>query len=129
MNTTDLKFALEHMGVQVTEDDCFRMIMDADPENIGKIQYSQFKRQVYQLNEDRQMSNDKELLDAFVAMGGQPNGDGFINADTLIKTIKKDFEMTIDIENLILQIDEDGSGEIEFGEFKSLLGEEGGNDD
>ena len=35
MNTTDLKFALEHMGVQVTEDDCFRMIMDADPENIG----------------------------------------------------------------------------------------------
>ena len=62
-------------------------------------------------------------------MGGQPNGDGFINAETLVKTIKEDFEMTIDIENLILQIDEDGSGEIEFGEFKSLLGEEGGNDD
>jgi Ca2+-binding EF-hand superfamily protein len=29
--------------------------------------------------------------------------------------------MTIDIEKLILEIDEDGSGEIEFDEFKALL--------
>jgi len=29
--------------------------------------------------------------------------------------------MTIDIEALIKEIDEDGSGEIEFGEFKTLL--------
>lgn len=29
--------------------------------------------------------------------------------------------MTIDIEALILEIDEDGSGEIEFDEFKALL--------
>ena len=51
-------------------------------------------------------------------MGGQPDGDGFIDADKLINTIKNEFEMTIDIENLILEIDEDGSGEIEFDEFK-----------
>ena len=29
--------------------------------------------------------------------------------------------MTIDIEKLIEQVDEDGSGEIEFDEFKQLL--------
>ena len=29
--------------------------------------------------------------------------------------------MTIDIEKLIEEIDEDGSGEIEFDEFKALL--------
>ena len=29
--------------------------------------------------------------------------------------------MTIDIEKLIMEIDEDGSGEIEFDEFKQLL--------
>lgn len=54
-------------------------------------------------------------------MGGQPDGDGSIDADKLIKTIKNDFEMTIDIENLILMIDEDGSGQIEFDEFCELL--------
>ena len=37
--------------------------------------------------------------------------------------------MTIDIENLILEIDEDGSGEIEFDEFKELLGAGGDDDD
>tara|TARA_B110001450_G_C17452426_1_gene412604 strand:- start:128 stop:229 length:102 start_codon:yes stop_codon:yes gene_type:complete len=30
--------------------------------------------------------------------------------------------MTIDIEKLIAEVDEDGSGEIEFDEFKDLLG-------
>ena len=39
----------------------------------------------------------------------------------LIKTIKEEFEMTIDIEALIAEVDEDGSGEIEFDEFKELL--------
>lgn len=61
------------------------------------------------------------MLDAFVAMGGQPDGDGSIDADQLIHTIKKEFEMTINIEELIQAVDEDGSGEIEFDEFKMLL--------
>ena len=33
--------------------------------------------------------------------------------------------MTIDIEKLIEEIDEDGSGEIEFDEFKALLQDDG----
>ncbi len=43
-------------------------------------------------------------------MGGQDDGDGAINAEKLIYTIKVEFEMTIDIEALIKEIDEDGSG-------------------
>ena len=34
-------------------------------------------------------------------MGGEPDGDGAINAEKLIATIKVEFEMTIDIEKLI----------------------------
>ena len=51
--------------------------------------------------ENEQGSSDADLLDAFVAMGGQPDGDGSIDADKLIATIKEEFEMTIDIEGLI----------------------------
>ena len=51
-------------------------------------------------------------------MGGQADGDGSIDADKLIDIIKNEFEMTINIEELIKEIDEDGSGEIEFDEFK-----------
>ena len=67
----------------------------------------------------RLLGNDEgELLDAFVAMGGEPDGEGCIDARKLIATIKEEFEMTIDIERLIEEVDEDGSGEIEFDEFK-----------
>ena len=54
-------------------------------------------------------------------MGGQPDGEGFIDAQKLIRIIKNEFEMTIDIEKLIADIDEDGSGEIEYDEFRNLL--------
>ena len=50
-------------------------------------------------------------------MGGEKNGEGFIDANKLVKIIKTDFEMTIDIEKLIAEIDEDGSGNIEYDEF------------
>ena len=63
-------------------------------------------------------NDESELLDAFVAMGGEPDGEGCVDARKLIATIKEEFEMTIDIERLIEEVDEDGSGEIEFDEFK-----------
>ena len=54
-------------------------------------------------------------------MGGLPNGEGYIDAEKLIRIIKNEFEMTIDIEKLIQDIDEDGSGKIEYDEFRNLL--------
>ena len=45
-----------------------------------------------------------------MALGGLPNKDGFIDAKRLIDIIKNQFEMTIDIEKLIDDIDEDKSG-------------------
>ena len=66
-------------------------------------------------------NNEEDTLDAFVAMGGMEDGDGAIDADRLIRIIKDEFEMTIDIEKLIKDIDEDGSGEIEYDEFRNLL--------
>ena len=93
------------------------MIATADPANTGTIQFNQFKDLVDEKRSNEGGSTEEELLEALVAMGGQPDGDGFIDADKLIHTIKNEFEMTIDIEKLILDIDEDGSGEIEFDEF------------
>ena len=67
------------------------------------------------------MSVEEETLDAFVALGGEENRDGYIDARRLIQIIKHEFQMTIDIEKLISDIDEDGSGKIEYEEFLTLL--------
>ena len=67
------------------------------------------------------VDNEEDTLDAFVSLGGEAGGEGIVDAKKLIDIIKNQFEMTIDIEKLIEEIDEDGSGEIEYSEFKSLL--------
>jgi len=54
-------------------------------------------------------------------MGGNSDSSGHVDAEKLIKIIRDEFEMTIDIERLIKEIDTDGSGEIEYDEFKTLL--------
>ena len=63
----------------------------------------------------------QDLIDAFNAVGGGPGEEGCVDAECLIQIIKREFQMTIDIEKLIEEIDEDGSGEIEFDEFELLL--------
>jgi hypothetical protein len=40
------------------------------------------------------------IVDAFVAMGGQPDKSGHVDAEKLIYVIKNEFEMTINIEVL-----------------------------
>lgn len=68
--------------------------------------------------------DDTDMLDAFMACGGNADKSGCVERSTLVRIIKQDFGLEIDIEELIDAIDADGSGEIEFGEFKELLSPE-----
>ena len=131
IGVNELKKALERVGETVSDDQVYWMIAMADPENKGFINFAQFKMIIEEKRENERGSTEEDLLDAFVAMGGEPDGDGAINAEKLIATIKNEFEMTIDIEKLIEEIDEDGSGQIEFDEFTALLqaGAPGEDDD
>lgn len=121
MQTSDLKQALQNLGEKVSDTAVFRMIADVDPNNTGILNFLSFKELVVTKRESERSTSDADLLDAYVAMGGDQDGGGCVDAEMLIKTIKEEFEMTIDIEALIAEVDEDGSGEIEFDEFKELL--------
>ena len=116
---------LEQMQIKISEQEIFKIIAEIDPENTGEISYAPFKQRICEREVERLLGNDEtELLDAYVAMGGESDGGGCVDATKLIYTIKQEFGMTIDIEKLIDEIDEDGSGEIEFDEFKALLANE-----
>ena len=120
--SSEVKHVFEMMGVKEDDEDIFRLLSDIDPDNTGLIHYSDFKVRVLERELARLLGSDEsELLDAYVAMGGDEDGGGCVDAKKLIQTIKHEFQMTIDIEKLIEEIDEDGSGEIEFDEFKALL--------
>ena len=87
----------------------------------------EFKRVIGEQKKFQGCSNAEDTLDAFVAMGGESDGEGYIDASRLIDIVKNEFQMTIDIESLIREIDEDNSGQIEYEEFMALL-TTGGNE-
>ena len=76
----------------MSDDQIYKMISEIDPGNSGMIPYSEFKSRVVEAEVQRIMGSDEtELLDAFVAMGGQPDGEGCVDANKLIQTIKEEF--------------------------------------
>ena len=118
----ELRQVLEAMGQKPTEEELFQMISEVDDNMSGSIDFGEFLK-VIETQKERaaQFDDESDLIDAYVACGGEPDKSGHVDAEVLIKIIKHDFGLTIDIEELIKAIDTDGSGEIEFEEFKELL--------
>ena len=113
---------LEAMGQNPTEDELFPIVSQVDENMSGAINFGDFLKVV----EDQKtiadkLSSDNDMIDAFVACGGNADRTGHVMRNVLIKIIKEDFGLTIDIEDLIDKVDTDGSGEIEFEEFAVLL--------
>lgn len=118
----ELRQVLEAMGQKPTEEELFQMISEVDENMSGCIDFAEFLK-VIENQKDRAENYDDEsdMIDAFVACGGLPDKSGHVKRETLIRIIKVDFGLTINIEDLINKVDQDGSGEIEFEEFKTLL--------
>jgi Ca2+-binding EF-hand superfamily protein len=118
----ELRQVLEAMGQKPTEEELFQMISEVDENMSGNIDFAEFLKVIENQKERAENFDDEsDMIDAFVACGGDSDKGGHVTRDTLIKIIKYDFGLTIDIEDLINKVDTDGSGEIEFDEFKQLL--------
>ena len=118
----ELRQVLEAMGQKPTEEELFQMISEVDDNMSGSIDFGEFLKVIENQKERAENFDDEnDMIDAFVACGGKPNKEGHVKRETLIQIIKVDFGLTINIEELINKIDSDGSGEIEFDEFKILL--------
>ena len=71
INSSEVKFVLEMIGIKFSEDEMYKMISEIDPENTGLIYYADFKPIIVEKEISRIKGSDEiELLDAFVAMGG-----------------------------------------------------------
>ena len=117
----DLINALEMMGISAKREEIIKLMNEFEGANNNVIEYDDFLKVLafYRMIDDNKDEND--FVDAFVAMGGNSDMSGHIDAQKLIQVIKEEFNMTIDIVKLIEDVDEDGSGKIEYGEFKTLL--------
>ncbi|CAD8195267.1 unnamed protein product [Paramecium octaurelia] len=121
LEVEELQKILEEFGHKPSKEELQQMIIQVDVKNKGFIDFEDFKRAIaiYKIIEEDNEEDD--TLDAFVAMGGNADKSGTVDATKLIQIIKSDFKMTIDIERLINEMDRDKSGQISYQEFKNLL--------
>ncbi|KAA0157595.1 hypothetical protein FNF29_00171 [Cafeteria roenbergensis] len=118
----ELRQVMEAMGQSLTEEELFQLIAEVDSDLSGSIDFGEFIRVIEKQKERAsKFSDESDMIDAYVACGGNEDKSGFVKKETLIKIIKDDFGLKIDIEELIRAIDEDDSGEVEYDEFKLLL--------
>ena len=117
----ELRAGLGQMGLHFESENQFNMLLsEYNISNFYKISYDIFvdiyMRRVGEIREE----NDEDTVEAFVALGGERDLQGQIVLDNLVKIIR-DFNMTIDIPKLVEQLDKDGSGTIDYSEFRELL--------
>jgi Ca2+-binding EF-hand superfamily protein len=118
----ELRDVLVAMGQDPTEEELFQLLNSVDEDGTGEIDFAEFLKVIEVQKEQAENADDEsDMIDAFVACGGESDKSGCVKRETLVRIIKLDFGLPIDIEALINKIDTDGSGEIEFDEFKALL--------
>ena len=58
MPAKDFKLAMEDMGESINEKQCFNMMMQADPQNTGKIAFDSFKDLILRKKEEEKGSSE-----------------------------------------------------------------------
>ena len=116
-NPFDLRTVLSEMGQYPPE---FELLYCMEQLS-NKMSFNDFCNYLQYLKKNfmRPEPRDVDTLRAFVALGGSQDRRGQVNTDNLRTTIRH-FDLTIDIDAMIRLADEDGSGFIDFGEFKHM---------
>ena len=108
------------MGHEPTDEDVFLMISQVDDDNSGEIEFSEFLRVIENQHENDAAKNDEsDTIQAFIALGGNEDKTGTISTEKLT-AVCTEFGLTIDINALIKEFDADGSGEVDYDEFKDM---------
>lgn len=122
IDTQEMKLLLEAIGEAPSEEELFRFMADVDEDGTGEIEFAEFLRAFEkQRGGTQELEDELDTLDAFVALGGNPDKTGFIDTQRLVHVVKDEFGMTIKIERLIDELDKDRDSKINYSEFAALF--------
>merc|ERR1711976_345841 len=110
------------MGVSVQKPQLDEAVAEVDSENSGKFDFPMFcvVAARFMIEEDEEQMRE-ELKEAFRIYDKE--GNGYITTDTLKEILHEiDPELTDDdLDNIIEEVDEDGSGTLDFEEFQEMM--------
>merc|ERR1711868_340738 len=113
---------LSMMGLKVKPNALREIIEEIDEDGSGLLEFGEFCRLAAKfLVEEDEEALKKELKEAFRIYDKE--GNGYISTDTLKEILKElDSKLTNeDLDNIIEEVDEDGSGTLDFDEFMEMM--------
>ncbi|XP_063593401.1 troponin C-like [Penaeus indicus] len=110
------------MGVKISEKNLQEAIAETDEDGSGLLEFEEFvELSAKFLIEEDEEALKAELREAFRIYDKE--GNGFITTDVLKEILAElDPRLTpADLENIIEEVDEDGSGTLDFDEFMEMM--------
>lgn len=124
IDTDKIKTILNTLGQNFDDDELAALIEENDPEGTGKCQFDAFANIIgHFLEEEDAEAMQQELKAAFRLYDKE--GNGYITTAVLREIMAAlDDKLTADqLDEMIDEIDTDGSGTVDFEEFEMMTGE------
>ncbi|XP_042205808.1 troponin C, isotype gamma-like isoform X1 [Homarus americanus] len=122
ISTDTVSTILRMMGVKISEKNLQEVISEVDEDDSGELEFEEFCALAAKfLIEEDEESLKTELKEAFRIYDKQ--GDGYITTQTLKEILRElDNKLTEeDLDGIIDEVDEDGSGTLDFDEFMGMM--------
>ena len=104
-----------------TDKDLFYLISEIDIEGKNLITFKDFLE--LQIREKNKITNevDQDVLNAFVALGGNIDMSGVIETEKIESILTEIFDNTFNFNNLFKNLESNKKSSLNFCEFKNLL--------
>lgn len=117
----ELNDSLENMGIFIPDPELSQMIEKIDVNGDGCVDIDEFGALYQSITEEKDEEEDmKEAFNVF-----DQNGDGFITVEELRSVLAslglKQGRTVEDCKRMILKVDVDGDGMVNFNEFKQMM--------
>merc|ERR1712045_555732 len=122
INQTSMMMILKSMGVDVNKMDMDNYSSEVDEEDTGKFSLNMFCQVAAKfMIEDDEEQMREELKEAFRIY--DKDNQGFITNE-ILKEILREIDSTLteeDLDGIVEEVDEDGSGTMDFDEFQEMM--------
>ncbi|KAL3641668.1 Calmodulin-like protein 3 [Castilleja foliolosa] len=117
----ELNDSLENMGIFIPDKELAGMIDKIDINGDGCVDIGEFEALYRNIMDERDVEEDmREAFNVF-----DQNGDGFITVDELKSVLEslglKQGRAAEDCKKMIMRVDADGDGRVDFSEFKQMM--------